>query len=235
MAVLRSGKITRVNTQTRNRNRNAHKYRLKEFNIEVKRLSENEIRLLSRPKKYNLRFRVEKIATNTRDNPLQLSNTGEKNVENQMQRVPTHLKTIATSKIIWNELSNRHYEFHPTELVLARMNTFRPWPAKINSVYKVGNVFKCCVLFFGTYQLGSVLKSECVKFNDSHLYLLHSVREIKQKFKWNLDYEQLSKTGEKDRICALSKLTQVLKFFLSIRDIEQTQNIPYEHSIIQRS
>lgn len=229
MAVLRSGKITRSNINAKkNRSRLTHKYNLKEFHIKVKRLSEHEIKLLTRPKKNNLRHRQ------TLNIPIESKNSIS--IEKSLQPLSTKgLKKVATSKIIWQQLTSHHYEFVPTELVLAKMNNFRPWPAKINSVYKVGNVFKCCVLFYGTFQIGSVLKSECVKISDCHLYLHHAVREIKERFKWDLDYEQISKTEESDRFVAIFKLTQAQKFLLSVRDIEHIQKVPLISSMIQNA
>lgn len=179
MAVLRSGKVTKSRAKIKkSRNGIIQKSNLKECSIKVQKLSQHEINSFLQPKKYNLRDRAEKITVQSTSQP----------VEKGLQSVhTTSLKKVATSQVIWHQLTNRQYEFHPTEIVLAKMNKYRPWPAKINSVYKVKNVIKCCVLFFGTFQLGSVLKSDCVKIGDCDFYLLHAVREIKEKYNWNLN------------------------------------------------
>lgn len=227
MAVLRSGKVTKSRAKIKkSRNGIIQKYNLKECSIKVQKLSQHEINSFLQPKKYNLRDRAEKITVQSTSQP----------VEKGLQSVhTTSLKKVATSQVIWHQLTNRQYEFHPTEIVLAKMNKYRPWPAKINSVYKVGNVIKCCVLFFGTFQLGSVLKSDCVKIGDCDLYLLHAVREIKEKYNWNLNYDKITKTEETERVLALSKLTQVQTFLLSIRDVEHIQKVPYDRSLIQNA
>lgn len=82
--------------------------------------------------------------------------------------------------------------------------------------------------FCGTFQIGSVLKSQCVKISDCKEYLLHAVKEIKQKYKWELDYEYMSKADDVERAVGLAKLTQVQKFFLAIRDIEKEKKVPYD-------
>lgn len=87
--------------------------------------------------------------------------------------------------------------------------------------------------FYGTMQIGSVLKSQCAKISDCDVFLFHTINDIKKKNRWDLDYESLTKTSDLERASALVNLTQVQKFLLALRDVECLQKIPYNHSIIK--
>lgn len=196
----------------------------RDITIKLNRLSKSEIELHTKPKavnKYNLRLRTEKPHTEHKTSVR--GSTSNKIV------------AVSTANVIWNELvsCNEKKAIYPSEIVLARMNTFRPWPARVNSIYKLGNVTKCYVLFFGTMQIGSVLKSQCVKLSECDQFLFHTVREIKAKFRWNLDYESLSKTDDIERAVSIQKLTQVQKLFLALRDIERLRCVPYSISMVR--
>lgn len=224
MIVLRCGKklcyqsIDTKRKRTKKLRKEIKKYNIRDVSVNLKRLSPEEINILIRPKIL--------CSTNKISNaPITVNRCVEK-------KITLPVKKIALANIIWKQLTSNIYDFMPTEIVLAKMNTFRPWPARINSIYQVGDITKCYVMFFGTYQIGSVSKRECVKISDCSTYICHAVKEIKQKFKWMLDYEQLTSTNEEDRILALAKLTQAQKFLLSIRDMERIQNIPYDLSVI---
>lgn len=230
MAVLRSGKNTVIKKNNlkpkksrRGKLTELHKYKITECTIKLERLTKVEINKYlsnSLASQYSLRQRN---VSKTIPNIPKLSNVDEK-----------RLVKVSQSNLIWRELSSLNScVFHPTEIVLAKMDSFRPWPARINSVFKVGNVVKCYVMFYGTLQIGSVLKSQCVRINECDLYLFHAVQEIKNKFKWNLDYESLSKTDDVERAIALQKLTQVQKFLLALREIELIRKIPLKQSMVQ--
>lgn len=62
---------------------------------------------------------------------------------------------------------------------------------------------------------------------------MEAIKEIKLKFKWSLDYENLSDTQDILRTVALIKLTQVQRFLLAVRDMERMQGIPYELSMVK--
>lgn len=139
MAVLRNGKISKITEQKKRsvNKRNKMKFEQKSLTIKLKRLSPNDINLLLNPpklSKYNLRSH---------------NQASKLIVENSVISVnEKQLATISKSNLIWNQIINRSNEdFHPTQLILAKMSHFRPWPARINSVFKVGNVEKCNVFF----------------------------------------------------------------------------------------
>lgn len=223
MAKLRSGKNTHSDKIDRKKPKQC--FKLKDLSIRLKKLSESEIEsLLNPPKKYSLRNRRVEIKK-----PI---------VKRKIEESTTKTKQIATitSSVIWKNLtssSNTLLPLHPTDIVLAKMGTFRPWPARVNSTYRVGNVVKCYVLFYGTMQIGSVLRSECVKVCDCNLYLSTAINEIKSKFKWSLDYDYLSATQDIQRSIAIIKLTQVQKFFLAVRDMERLCGVPNDVSMIK--
>lgn len=224
MAVLRSGKKTKcadVLKKTTRKKSIKHNFKLKDLTVKIKRLSPSEIEsLLGTPtKKYNLRAKKSHV----------IQRNVNKVVVNSKQMV-----RVSTSNTIWCTLTTRINEpLYPTEIVLAKMNKYRPWPARINSIYKVGNVVKCYVLFFGTMQIGSVLKSECIKISECDQYLFHAIEEIKAKYNWNLNYEVLSKSKDVERAIVLVKLTQVQKFLLAVRDMECLKKIPYNLSMVR--
>lgn len=227
MAVLRSGKNTIIKRKATTVNKIHPKYKFKECSIKLNRLSQSEIQShlqpssLSSSSKYNLRQK--KVQKNA---PIPCTSIQVNVNERQVAVVPK-------SNVIWRDLLKQTYDFRPTDIVLAKMANFRPWPARINSIYKVGNVLKCYVLFYGTHQIGSVLKSQCVKFDACDLFLLNTIDEIKTKYNCNLDYEKLSDTEDMGRALAIQKLTQVQKFLLAIRDAERLRHIPLNLSMLQ--
>lgn len=224
MVVTRSGKKTTLETvKILNKKNEKQKFKLRELTIRLKKLSPDELKSLMFPaKRYNLRV------------------NSSKNEQRKTVVEPSKSKRIAVisrSNFVWNLITSRtneSYQLYPSEIVLAKMNNFRPWPARVNSVYKVGSVTKC-VFFYGTFQIGSVLKSQCVKISDSEEYLSHAVHEIKQKYKWEMNYDFLADTNDDQRVIAIAKLTQVQKFFLAIRDIEREKKVPYDLSMVKSS
>lgn len=222
MAKLRSGKNTHSDKIDKKKPKQS--FKLKDLSIRIKKLSKSEIEsLLNPPKNYSLRSGQVKNKKSI--------------VKKKIEQSVTKTKQIATitSSVIWKNLTNSSdtlHPLHPTDIVLAKMGTFRPWPARVNSTYRVGNVIKCYVLFYGTMQIGSVLRSDCVKVCDCNVYLSTAVNEIKSKFKWFLDYEYLSATQDIQRSIAIIKLTQVQKFLLAVRDMERFYGVPNNLSMI---
>lgn len=220
MAKLRSGKNT--NCEKIKKSKPKQNFELKEFSIKLKKMTTSEINsLLNSPKKCLVR------------------NRQQKNIETQIVKekspplTTTNTVSNVTANVIWKNITNRSELLFPTEIVLAKMTGFRPWPARINSVYRVGNVLKCYVLFYGTMQIGSVLRSQCVKIRDCDRYLNSAVNEIKSKFKWSLNYEKISETQDIQRTIAIIKLTQVQKFLLAVRDMERMKGVPYSLSMVR--
>lgn len=226
MAKLRSGKNTKCNANKQseqNKQKLKQSFKSKEFSIKLKKLRKSEIdSLLNPPKRYSL------STGRTRNT----ANTKEKTMQSDRK---TETISCITSNVIWKNITNGSGALSPLDLVLAKMGASRPWPARINSVYRVGNVLKCYVLFFGTMQIGSVPRSQCVKVSDCDVYLINAIREIKSKFKWSLDYEKMSETQDIQRTIAIIKLTQVQKFLLALRDMERLQGVPYSLSILAKN
>lgn len=224
MAKLRSGKNTKfyANKQSeQNKNKLKPSFKPKEFSVKLKKLSKSEIDCLLNPhKRYSLgNGRIQNTA----------------NEQNKTVQLNTKTKTISciTANVIWKNIANGSEALYPLDLVLAKMGSSRPWPARINSIYRVGNVLKCYVLFFGTMQIGSVPRSQCVRVSDCHTYLINAIREIKSKFKWYLDYEKISATQDIQRTISIIKLTQVQQFLLALRDMERLQGVPYDLSMVK--
>lgn len=196
-------------------NHNPHK--LKSCFVKIKKLSSNEISAL-------LKNACDSISKNQNSSVLSSKET-----------IINSKKTSAlafTSSVIWNSLTTKHFNLTPGVIVFAKLKSYRPWPARINSIYKVGNEIKCYVSFYGTSEIGSVLKNHCVDFNDCVDYLFHTVRELKAKYKWKADYEKISKIDDYiERAKAISGLTQVQKFFVAIRDVERLKKVPYNLSL----
>lgn len=113
------------------------------------------------------------------------------------------------------------------------MSKYRPWPARINTIYKVGDIVKCFVSFFGTLQIGSVLKKDCVSFSQCDLYLSSTIGEIKKKYKWVKDYDRIAESSDLQRAQELAKLTQIQKFILALREIEKLHKIPLDRSMVK--
>lgn len=213
MAILRSGKITNPTASRKKVRKPKKNLKLKPCFVRIERLNVDQINLLSggNRNKYSLRTRIVRQATII---------------------VPKQ-KKISESNQIWKNLIEREYVLGPGCMVLAKMNNYRPWPARINSIYKVGDVTKCYVYFYGTFQIGSVLKMQCVPISECHLFFIHAIGEIKTKYKWKLNYEEMAKTNDMERSVALTKITQVQKFLLAIRDVEIIHEVPFESSVIQ--
>lgn len=236
MAVLRNGKLTNIqNNKVVRKRRNAKNAKLNDLltqykiqhcvvklnKIDVNKLNarSHEISQFDDTSSYSLRPRI------NRDVCLTVNKTNEKRNSSKAKQIAK----MSYTNIIWNEISNREYILGPGVIVLAKMNSYKPWPARINTLYKMGEINKCYVFFFGTFQIGS----SCVPVGECDLYLLHAVREIKKRYKWNIDYDKIAKSGDTKRAQALLKLTQNQKFLLALRDIEHLNNIPYEQSVIQ--
>lgn len=213
MAILRSGKITKTCKKTITKSKTKillMKYGIRECFVKLNRVEKDRIQIST---KYNFRLR-NKIETK----PLIVANK-KKEIACLMERN------------IWNDLTNGQYTLGPGVVVLAKMNKYKPWPARINTIYRVGDVLKCYVLFFGTFQIGSVLRSQCVSISDCDVYLSHTVAKIKQKYKWKLNYDKIAETVDSERSKQIVSLTQIQKFLLALRDIERLHKVPYELSI----
>lgn len=213
MVVLRSGKHVRLSQKylTKSKQKKLFKkYSIKECSIKLHRINVSQQN--KKLNKYNLR--------------------SAKNLTSVIA-IPVREKKVAISfesNTIWNSLVGHEYLLAPSVIVLAKMNNYRPWPARINTIYKVGNQMKCFVLFYGTFQIGSVLKEQCVSVENCGIYLAQAVAEIKLKFKWKLNYDEISKC-ESNRAEKIAKLTQVQKFLLAVRDVERLNNVPLELSL----
>lgn len=216
MAILRSGKHTRIVQKTITKSKTKKlfkKFAIKDCFINLERIKSDQNVIPKKRIRYNLRSNK-----NVEEPPLAIVPVREKK-----------LVIVCESNRIWNELISREYLLAPGVIVIAKMNKFRPWPARINTIYRVGDVLKCFVLFYGTFQIGSVSKGECVSIEECGLYLSTVVKEIKDKFKWKLDYEKIA--NENHRAQELCNLTQVQQFLLAIRDIERLKKVPLEHSL----
>lgn len=194
------------------------KFGIKECKVKLYRVETHR-----KESRYNLRSR-------TNSNPL------ESVVKIAMS--PKLLKTkqiarISHENIIWNELISRDYVLGPGVFVMAKMSKYRPWPARINTIYKVGDIVKCFVLFFGTLQIGSVLKKDCVSFSQCDLYLSSTIGEIKKKYKWVKDYDRIAESSDLQRAQEIAKLTQIQKFLLALREIEKLHKIPLDRSMVK--
>lgn len=221
MAVLRSGKITSI------RNRKSKdllkKLNIKECRVKLDRINAHQI-VSYRASGYNLRSRSKLCSLDkVIKSPVSVNN-GKKQIAHKNHE-----------NVIWNEMISREYVLGPGVIVMAKMNKYRPWPARINTIYKVGDVVKCFVSFYGTLQIGSVLKKHCVCFSQCDLYLSSAVSEIKRRFKWEKNYDKIAESSDSQRAHELVKLTQIQQFLLGIREVEKLHNIPYEHSITKSS
>lgn len=225
MAVLRSGKKTNFTRKSiLNKKKILEDFGIKECFIKLDRVS--SLDRVSVPvmrkninvseSKPNLRPRKKKSTVLS----IPVKPVSEKRIVN-----------VCQSNKIWNDLISREYTLAPGVIVLAKMTSFRPWPARINTVYRVGNTLKCFVLFYGTLQIGSVSENQCVGIEHCATYLSHAVKDIKNKNKWKLNYDDLSKSDDSNRASKIVKLTQVQKFLLAIRDIEVLRKVPIELSL----
>lgn len=240
MAVLRNGKLTNIQSNTVvKKRRNAKnpklndllkQHRIKHCVVEINKINVNQLIVRSHEvTQFNdyclnsLRPRI------NRDACLTVNKTIEKRNASKAKQIATK----SYKNIIWNGISNREYTLGSGVIVFAKMNSYKPWPARINTLYKMTEINKCYVSFFGNFQIGSVLRSSCVPIGECDHYLLHAVREIKSRYKWNVDYDKIVNSDDRERARALLKLTQNQKFTLALRDIEHLNNIPYGQSVIQ--
>lgn len=224
MAVLRSGKITKHVNKSIKKSKLKKiflEFGIKDCVVKIDRMNNSKSQKMKICQRYALRSHKNIDSTS-----LPLVTMNEKKIS-----------IASKSNIIWKELTTREYVLFPGAIVLAKMNKFRPWPARVNTIYRVGNALKCFVLFYGTLQIGSVLTKECVSISDCDSYLLHVVNELKAKYKWKIDYDEISESNENDRIQKVVKLTQTQKKFLALRDIqvlvEKLHKVPYEKSVIR--
>lgn len=140
MAVLRNGKNTRIANQKNERRSKTKdlfkKYKLKECVVQLSRLNTHQI---NSGRRYNLRSQ---------------SNSQSKPSDNKIITIKSkkQVAVVSNVNIIWNGLISRQYVMCPGVIVLAKMSNYKPWPARINTIYKVGDVLKCFVLFYGTFQ-----------------------------------------------------------------------------------
>lgn len=183
--------------------------------IQLKRLNQIELDEIMKPR-YNLRTRNKKNLDMIK--PVKKNNT--------------KLVRMSNSNKIWLDLSAKHYKHHIGSIVLAKMNCYRPWPAKINSIYSVNRVVKVFVFFYGTEQIGSVSEVDCIPFSEAKEYLFHALNEIKEKYKWKIDYDKILCSSDLQRATSISKLTLVQKFLLSLREVEKIHHIPISSSML---
>lgn len=174
MAILRSGKITKiVKNPKRKPKKNVKIYNLKSARIVLKKLSVDEINSLCNPR-YNFRSRAVK-------SPV----IEQRAVVAKTKRNENHQTIQLVSSNMWKDLLNKNNSILRSGVyVMAKMESYRPWPARINSIYSVNKELKCFVMFFGTFQIGSVSMKNCVCFSDCGEYLLNEINQLKAKYKW---------------------------------------------------
>lgn len=189
------------------------------FKIIVHRITNEEIASLSTLKFSRYELRNRNILPKC-EKPVKPKNENRK------------VAIVSQSNKIWSDLTKVDYNLMPGVHVLAKMSCFQPWPARINSVYIVNNEIKCYVFFYGTDQIGSVLKKNCVPFIECTQYIFNVLKDIKIKNKWQLDYQQLSQLNDHDKTKAIAKLTRIQQFLLSLRELEALYDVPYKDSIV---
>lgn len=222
MAVLRFGKKTIFSSNNHSRKR---KNKVKSLRIVIKKLTSDEIKTLCNltqapSSRYNLRatknvVSVASVAIRKKsenDKPMQLA------VKNSM----------------WDDLclKVKGDNLQSGFTILAKMRSYRPWPARINSMYTVNGELKCFVLFYGTHQIGSVSIADCVQFSHCGEYLFQELENIKAKYKWKKNYDALAQTVDLERTKVIAGLTLIQQFLLGIRDVEKGMKLPYVNSLV---
>lgn len=133
-----------------------------------------------------------------------------------------------SSQKIWSQLIAGGSKVHINDIVCARMLGFKPWPARVVNIYpKSKGIEAAWVEFFGTFQIGEVLRSNCIPF-DSCRDLLLSYCKGKQK-----GFVPLN-TLDENREIFISKLTKKQQFIQAIRDAEIYVKFPIEFSILNK-
>lgn len=61
--------------------------------------------------------------------------------------------------------------------------------------------------------------------------MLHAINEIKQRYKFEKNYDHIATKNENDRANDVIKLTQVQKFLLAVRDVEIIYGVSIEKSM----
>lgn len=141
--------------------------KLKECVVKLIRLKKTELmELLSeRPKTYNLRARPKNVAK-LKQNAKQNSLTSQ-NVKKQVE-IPNCLALVKPTSMqmtkLWNAKKRCGIVPEVGSIVLAKMRSYRPWPAIILNE-NGRSVF--WVRFLGKGSHGSVKKTECVPFENA--------------------------------------------------------------------
>lgn len=146
MAILRSGKHTRIVQKTITKSKTKKlfkKYAIKDCFINLERINSDQNVKPKKRIRYNLRSNK-----NVDETPLAIVPVKEKK-----------LVIVCESNRIWNELICREYLLAPGVIVLAKMNKFRPWPARINTIYRVGDVLKEPQNYFSLWMKNTFMRS----------------------------------------------------------------------------
>lgn len=130
------------------------------------------------------------------------------------------------SEKIWRQLIANEIEVNINDIVCARMMGFKPWPARVVNVYKKSKGLQAAwVEFFGTFQVGEVLRSNCVPFLLCNSLLMSYCSGEQKRF-------TLLNNLDDDREDFMKNLTKKQQFIQAIRDAEVFVKLPVELSIL---
>lgn len=114
MVVLRSGKITKATVLVKRKKTNKlfAIYGIRECSVKLNRLNVGQKKSIDKKKTAAIPSKtIKTIGTNNKKTIEKLIN------------------------LIWNELTTHSYVIGPSVIVLAKMPNYRPWPARINTMY----------------------------------------------------------------------------------------------------
>lgn len=196
--------------------------------VVLRRMSLEEIMIHTRndtaPKTENIEIKNLKTVYNLRARKERIE------VKNIRKKKVNEIRTVCTVKNankLWKDLTDLDQRVHINDIVLAKMATFKPWPAKIINIYsKLNNMRAAWVEFLGTFQVGEVNVSQCVPISMCS-ELLRSYCQGKQK-----SFEILQRI-DIDRNEFLKKLTKQQIYLQAIRDAEVSIELPFELSFLK--
>lgn len=218
---------------------NKDKRKTKELVIVLRKLSAEELAVLTSPKE-----NTEEIQTKTQNFHTKIETPPMKTEIRRSQRnknitrdivespqiapisktpVQKQLKPITplqTANILWQKMIGTQPSIKIGMIVLAKMTNFWPWPARIVGFSKK----KAHVKFFGDLKEGVVDKKLCVPFFDCDAIVYHHVQSISIKQREEYKSKLFDSVDPSLRVHTIIPLKHL--YLQAIRDVEIVLDIP---------
>lgn len=214
---------------------NKDKRKTKELVIAVRKLSTEEIAAMTSPKENTekIQAKAQNIHTKIEIPPMKTElrrSQRNKNIlgdivgssqiapisKTPVQKQLKPITPLQTANILWQKVIGTQPSVEIGMIVLAKMTTFWPWPARIVGFSKKN----ARVMFFGDFKEGTVDKTLCVPFFNCDAIVYHHVQSIPIKQREDYKSKLFDSMDSSLRNHAIRMMPLKHLYLQAIRDVE---------------